>query len=790
MNRIYVNNNWQFTYNFDEKLHNSEFYSSKLESVRIPHTTKELPFNYFSEEEYQTVSGYRRILYAEPEWQGKRVLITFEAVAHYAEVFLNGNKVGEHYSGYTAFTLDISDSLRYGEENILVVKVDSRENLNIPPFGNVIDYMTYGGIYREVYLEVKAPTYISDVFVKPEVSGRVVSEVAVMGNPDGKSLRQTAIFGGKEISLGTASASTSLTNEGRVENPAIWHINAPNLYLIRTELLDGGEVIDTHEVKVGFRQAEFRTDGFYLNGEKLKLRGLNRHQAYPYVGYAMPKTMQEFDADVLKKELGLNTVRTSHYPQSQHFINRCDEIGLLVVTEMPGWQYIGDARWQDQAVKNVEEMVLQYRNHPSIIIWGVRINESPDNESLYLRTNEVAHRLDPTRSTGGIRNFKGSQLLEDVYTYNDFIHDGKQPGCQPKARITSDRSKPYMITEYNGHMFPTKSYDCEEHRVEHALRHARVLDAVASHDDIAGSCGWCMADYNTHKDFGSGDRICYHGVLDMFRNPKLAAAVYSAQGDAPMLEVGSSMDIGEHPACVRGNLWMFTNADSVKMYKNDRFIKEYFPNNKFFPHLKKSPILIDDFIGDAIAENEGFKPDQAKTVTKALNYIARHGYGTLPPKILLMAAKCIVLYGMKIQDIVDLYTKYAGDWGGSSREYRFDAIMQGKVVKSVTRSPMNKGSLKADAYKTSLTDGDTYDMTTIRFTAVDEYGNLLNYSNEPIQITTEGPVEIVGPDIVPLRGGMGGTYIKTTGNEGTATVTVSNSQFGEVKINLDVKVEK
>ena len=790
MNRIYVNNNWQFTYNFDENLHNPEFYSSKIESVRIPHTTKELPFNYFSEEEYQTVSGYRRILYAEPEWQGKRVLITFEAVAHYAEVFLNGNKVGEHYSGYTAFTLDISDSLRYGEENILVVKVDSRENLNIPPFGNVIDYMTYGGIYREVYLEVKAPTYISDVFVKPEVSGRVVSEVAVMGNPDGKSLRQTAIFGGKEISLGTASASTSLTIEGRVENPAIWHINAPNLYLIRTELLDGGEVIDTHEVKVGFRKAEFRADGFYLNGEKLKLRGLNRHQAYPYVGYAMPKTIQEFDADVLKKELGLNTVRTSHYPQSQHFINRCDEIGLLVVTEMPGWQYIGDARWQDQAVKNVEEMVLQYRNHPSIIIWGVRINESPDNESLYLRTNEVAHRLDPTRSTGGIRNFKGSQLLEDVYTYNDFIHDGKQPGCQPKARITSDRSKPYMITEYNGHMFPTKSYDCEEHRVEHALRHARVLDAVASHDDIAGSCGWCMADYNTHKDFGSGDRICYHGVLDMFRNPKLAAAVYSAQGDAPMLEVGSSMDIGEHPACVRGNLWMFTNADSVKMYKNDRFIKEYFPNNKFFPHLKKSPILIDDFIGDAIAENEGFKPDQAKTVTKALNYIARHGYGTLPPKILLMAAKCIVLYGMKIQDIVDLYTKYAGDWGGSSREYRFDAIMQGKVVKSVTRSPMNKGYLKADAYKTSLTDGATYDMTTIRFTAVDEYGNLLNYSNEPIQITTEGPVEIVGPDIVPLRGGMGGTYIKTTGNEGTATVTVSNSQFGEVKINLDVKVEK
>ena len=424
MSRIYVNNNWQFAYNFNEKLHDKDFYSLEIESVRIPHTTKELPFNYFSEEEYQTISGYRRIIFADTAWKGRRVLLTFEGVAHYAEVFLNGEKIAEHYSGYTAFTIDISEHLRYGEENVLVVRVDSRESLNIPPFGNVIDYMTYGGIYREVYLEIKNSTYISDVFVKPEISGRVVSEVSLLGEiSEGMSLRQTAIFEGREVAHAEADA-TAENLEYKVENPALWHVNSPNLYLIRTELLDGGEVVDTHEVKVGFRSAEFRSDGFYLNGEKLKIRGLNRHQSYPYVGYAMPKTMQEFDADVLKNELGLNAVRTSHYPQSHHFINRCDEIGLLVITEIPGWQHIGNNEWQDQAVQNVREMVLQYRNHPSIILWGVRINESQDNEALYTRTNEVAHRLDPTRSTGGIRNFKKSQLLEDIYTYNEFIHDG------------------------------------------------------------------------------------------------------------------------------------------------------------------------------------------------------------------------------------------------------------------------------------------------------------------------------------------------------------------------------
>ena len=791
MNRIYVNNNWQFIYDFDERLHNGEFFCSEMKIVRLPHTTKELPFNYFSEEEYQTLSGYRKTIYAEPEWQGKRVLLTFEGVAHYAEVFLNGEKIGEHYSGYTAFTLDLSDSLRYGEANILVVKVDSRESLNIPPFGNVIDYMTYGGIYREAYLEIKNSSYISDVFVDAKVDGTIVSHVSLVGQNECDFLRQTAIFGDQEIQVGTVVVSdASEIVVGQVENPALWHIDTPNLYTIRTELLRNFEVIDTHEVKVGFRKAEFRADGFYLNGEKLKLRGLNRHQSYPYIGYAAPKTMQEFDADVLKNELGLNTVRTSHYPQSHHFVNRCDEIGLLVITEIPGWQHIGDSEWQEQAVKNVEEMILQYRNHPSIILWGVRINESKDNDELYLRTNTLAHLLDSTRSTCGVRNFKKSHLLEDVYTYNEFLHDGKHPGCDPKKKVTSDMKKPYMITEYNGHMFPTKSYDCEEHRVEHALRHARVLDAVAFYDDIAGSCGWCMADYNTHKDFGSGDRICYHGVLDMFRNPKLAAAAYSSQGERPMLEVGSSMDIGEHPACVRGNLWMFTNADSVKMYKNGKFIKEYFPKSKTFPHLKNSPILIDDFIGNAIFENEGFKPAQAKTLTDALNYIARHGYGSLPPKILLAAAKCILLYGMKISDIVDLYTKYAGDWGGSSREYRFDAIMQGKVVKSVTKSPMNKPSLKADVYKNDLTDGDCYDMTPIRITATDEHGNILNYSNEPVAISAEGPIEIVGPSVVSLRGGMTGTYIKTTGKEGPATVTLSSPALGEVTLPLTVKVEK
>lgn len=720
MSRTYLNNDWQFRFDLN---------SDEFVPVRIPHTVKETPFNYFSEKEYQTVSEYKCKFYVPIDWYHATVRLTFEGVAHHAEVFINGEKVGEHNCGYTAFTLDITNFVELGCDNDLSVIVDSRESLNLPPFGNVIDYMTYGGIYRDVYLDVTSDKYISDVFATAKMNGELNSTVKIEGEiTEGMTLLQRVMSDYAVISTCEVKAERETVISFKVENCSPWSVNSPTLYTLETILCNGNNTMDLHIMNIGFRDAEFKKDGFYLNGEKLKIRGLNRHQAYPYVGYAMPRSMQEMDADVMKYELGLNAVRTSHYPQSQHFINRCDKIGLLVLTEIPGWQYIGDAEWQDQAVKNTEEMIIQYRNHPSIILWGVRINESPDNESLYTRTNEVAHRLDPTRPTGGIRNFRGSQLLEDVYTYNDFVHDGVKPGCEPKSDITPDTDRPYLVTEYGGHMYPTKSFDDEEQKVEHAIRHARVLDAIASYDDISGSFGWCMADYNTHKDFGSGDRICYHGVTDMFRNPKLAAAVYSSQGTAPMLEISSSMDIGDHPACIRGDIWAFTNADSIRTYKDGEFVKEYTgKTDGKFPHLAHSPILIDGFVSK-----------------------------------------------------VD-------DWGGASIAYRFDAVLDGKVVKSVTKIPMTHGSLEIKAYKTTLIEAESYDVTAIRIRAVDEYGNTLYYSSEPIVATTEGPVEILGPSVTSLKGGMGAIYVKTVGKSGKATVTLHTPSLGDLTVNLEVR---
>ena len=806
--RFYLNDDWLFTEQFEDSLAAPEYPENTLQPVRLPHTCKETPFHYFDESLYQMVSGYRRHLLIPKDWQGKQILLTFEGAAHDSTVFCNGKKVGEHHCGYTAFTVDLTDSVLYGQDNLLCVRLDSRENLNVPPFGYVIDYMTYGGIYRDVRLEVKEKVSLSDIFVhtaidfrSSPVTAQITSEITLTESDENVTIRQyympkstaTAQESWRLLCEQTVSADVSCDKEfsltATITAPLLWDTEEANLYILKTQLYQDNTLLDETETTFGIREAVFKKDGFYLNGRKLRIRGLNRHQSFPYVGYAMPKSMQRLDADLLKKELGLNAVRTSHYPQSHYFLERCDELGLLVFTEFPGWQHIGDDSWKAQAVANAEDMIRQYRNHPSIILWGIRINESPDDDAFYEKTNAVAHKLDPSRPTGGVRAMKKSHLLEDVYTYNDFLHDGEMPGCDPKKKVTSDMEKSYLISEYNGHMYPTKAFDNEERRSEHAIRHANVLDAVAGQPDIAGSFGWCMFDYNTHKDFGSGDRICYHGVMDMFRNPKLAANIYACeQEQTPVLEITSSMDIGEHPGCNRGNIYILSNADSVKMYKNDRFIKEYLPGMSPYKHLKHGPILIDDFIGDSLAQNERFRPKHAKEITDAMNLVARGSLNHIPKRLYLTALKLLLIYHIDFAEVTRLYTKYIGDWGGTATIYRFDAIKDGKVVKSVTKEPVREIRLEAEADHTILTEQHTYDVALVRIRAVDDHGNVLPFYQEPVRLITEGDISIIGPDTIALQGGMGGTYVKSTGRSGRGALLLQSQTAGEIRIPFQIKI--
>ena len=839
-----MNRGWLFSDEFSTAM-TEKNYCGEMEEVNIPHSFATSPFNSFSPQLYQKLCAYRKSFATQENWAGKKVILTVAAAAHKSEVYLNGRLLKTHSCGYTSFSTDLTDALLpVGEENVLCIKVDSRETLDQPPFGFVIDYMTYGGIYRDVYIEVKNPVFIEDVFVTTKKNSFASRVTLNCSDEDSKNLGymiQQEVFAWKEghgweedyanfAELGEEDFLASVTSGIRGKTTLTsalassvlqWNLESPALYCLRTALLDSdGNELDSKTVRFGFREIRFDSTGFYLNGIKVKLRGLNRHQSWPYVGYAMPKNMQREDADILKYELSLNEVRTSHYPQSRHFVDRCDEIGLLVFTEIPGWQHIGKStEWREQALKNVGDMVLQYRNNPSVFLWGVRINESQDDDELYEKTNALARSLDPSRPTGGVRFLKKSSLLEDVYTYNDFsfagwdLADGKfvggkffsrklskkKPALERKKKVTKTK-KGFMVTEFNGHMYPTKSFDTERIRTEHALRHAAVLDALAASKEHAGASGWCAFDYNTHKDFGSGDYVCYHGVMDMFRNPKTAAFVYKSQGEAEdvgdVLEVSSSMDIGDYPAGSIGAVWAFTNAESVRLYVNDCFVKEYTAKkNSPFKHLLHAPILIDDFVGDRLVSECGIKKGDSEKIKRILFAVRDYGMNRIPLRLRLSLLYLLAKRAVSVKRLWELYSQYVVNWGSSSVQYKFEAVRGGKVVSTCIKTASTDIFVKASAKRTLLVEDESYDLASVNICACDQCGNIRPYCQEAVTLRTEGAIELVGPSALSLKGGMAATYVKSnlryekkdiSPKEGEAALVITDWLGREARIEFKV----
>ncbi len=854
----YICRDWEFTENCTE-----EFLcggdAAGIVKVDIPHTVKELPLQYADEQAYQMVSGYRKHITVKKE-PGMRYILRFEGAAHIAEVFVNGEKATEHRNGYTAFMVDITRYL--ADSGCLVsVRLDSTENPAIPPFGFVIDYLTFGGIYRPVELLEVPETSVEDIFVSTPSAGTVQAEIYITGpldpsknyscyadiiDPDGNVVRENipahfdddpAISQERALKL-TGELPTSCAEGGKIvrmsleagiSGAKLWSPESPYLYTLRAKLCitpaDGKAhkpaVIDEEdefepehvfEKCFGIRIMEFKADGFYLNGEKYFIRGLNRHQNFPYIGYAASASLQRADAHILKDELHVNAVRTSHYPQSQAFLDACDELGLLVFTEIPGWQHIGDApEWREQAVQNTREMILQYREHPSVMLWGVRINESVDCDELYTRTNALAHKLDPSRATSGVRYLEKSHLLEDVYAFNDFSYAGEGIAAKPKKKVTSDMDKALLISESNGHMFPTKAWDTWERRQEQALRHASVMNDAMADGEHAGCFEWCMFDYPTHKDFGSGDRVCYHGVMDYFRNPKTAAYVYASQtDDEPVLEVGSAMDIGDYNAGRLDKCYVFTNADAVRLYKNNDFVTELKPSA--FAALPHGPLLVDDTIGCLLETKEGFTGRKEKLLHKSLNAAAQYGVAGLPLPDLLRMGWCMVRYKMSYADGVELFGKYVGNWGGEAVVWKYEAIKDGKVAAVKELSPGKKLHLevkasdsagrsigaeypgrpadgKTERIRINLRDGETFDMSLIRVRFLNEFNTLAAYVASPVrfEIDDEEIIRLAGPRIAASQGGMTGTIVRTAGKRGTAHLTIRTDMAEPVTVEFTVE---
>lgn len=772
---IHLNFEWKF--GIYQESHLKGYKLDTLKSVDIPHNAVDIPYNNFDETmTHGLFSYYKKFPLKEEDHRNKIFHLIFEGVAHRAVIYINQIEVYEHLGGYTPFQIDITNQLIFGIDNHILVVVDTEENPIIPPFGGVVDYLGYGGIYREVRIEILEKIHIKDVFVEqygtPEFKIHVELS-APIGHLDLmlKSPSEHIVYH-KKIDVSSQKIKYNI----RLSEVDLWSIDLPNLYELDIKLFND-HLIDEQKLSFGFREAIFKNDGFYLNGKKIKIRGLNRHQSYPYIGYAMPKHAQIEDADILKFELGVNLVRTAHYPQSKHFLDRCDKIGLLVFEEIPGWQHIGGKEWKELSYQNTKNMIIRDRNHPSIILWGVRINESADDHDFYHKTNDLARNLDPSRQTGGVRNFQFSEFLEDVYTYNDFSHTGHNSGLDQKKKVTKD--VPYLVTEYNGHMFPTKRYDSEKHRIEHAKRHLNVINSMMDpNNKISGAIGWCMADYNTHQEFGSGDKVCHHGVLDMFRIPKIASYAYSAEGiNKPFLEVASTMNIGEYPGGNLEEVYVFTNLDYIKLYKNDEYIKTFYPSKKRYQYLNHPPIIIDDFVGERLAKNEKYHEKDAEDIKAIFKAIVKDG-NNLKLKHKLKMLYLMKKYKLNRDDGTKLFFKYFGGWGTSKVSFKIEGYQNDTLVKTVYKSNNYGFKYLLETSQHQLKIEETYDVKRFIVKKVNQDQELIPFAFDILEIKCEGSIELIGPNKVNLIGGAIGFYVKTKSRgKGKITVLAENQKL-------------
>ena len=757
-----LNFGWSFIDDYKEE------YLEKLPEnktiIDIPHSAIKVPYNYFNELDYQHLFTYEKIFDLEEQLHNRIHILHFAGLMVKAHIYLNGIDLGIHYSGYVPIDIDVTSVIKQKNNRLLVI-VDGSEDENCPPFGYAVDYLTFAGIYREVEIVSHLTTYIRDIYAHSDLEGNLEIKYEKVGNDEIK-VKHSLFFDGEQI-------TDFDEDKGKIIDPVLWDLDSPKLYTLRT-LVEVNNEKEEYITRFGIRDAIFKPDGFYLNGKKTKLVGLNRHQGYPIVGYAMPESMQKEDADILK-DIGLNIVRTSHYPQSEHFLNRCDEIGLLVVNEVPGWQFISKKQeWRDNFMTFLAKMILTERNHPSLIAHGVRIDESIDDHDLYSVANELAHNLDPYRQTLGVRNFKNSELLEDIYAYNDFICSDLKVGLINPKHV-KHQGKPYLVTEYMGHMDPYKATADLDRKIEVARRHMKVLDDSFKYDKVSGAIGWCFVDYHTHIDFGSGDHICAHGVMDMYRNPKFSSYVYQSQReDKPILEVLSNIKPGDVAEAVYGDIYVATNCDYVSLYKNDEYVGDFYPNKKEYKHVKHPLILIDDIVGKTFKE-ERFQEKHWARMGKTFSYYAIHGFNKIKLKDSLFLGRMMLKYKMKYDDLVYYWNKHVASWGGIAKKWTFKGYKDNKEVIVKEIGPSKVFDLKVETNRNTLESRDTYDVTRVKVSHVDEYDSLMYYSQRIINIKTEGAVELIGDENQTLLGGQLSIYVRSKEKgQGKLTLKMDN----------------
>ena len=734
------------------------FDDSGFEAVTLPHTVAPLSWQEWDPAAWERVWVYRKHFDAPPEVAGRRVFLDFGAAMTHSTVTLNGTEVGDYLGGYLPFSCEITGVLEPAR-NVLAVRLDSGFNLNVPPdrpapaVSTSVDFWQPGGIYRDVRLRVVPEVFLADVFAKPvnvldAAARQVMAQVTVDAAAalDGKSevLVQLRDEG---VAIASARVPVAITAPGQttvtvtlsgLDQVTLWDTDQPKLYHVVATLLVDGRPRHEYRVRIGFREARFALDGFFLNGRRMTLLGVNRHQFFPFAGGAMPARVQARDAEIIRRELNCTMVRCSHYPQSEAFYDACDELGLLAWEEAPGWGYLGDAAWLALASRDIGQMIVRDRNHPSIVIWGARLNETPNNTAFYTSANELAHGLDESRPTAGA--MAGMRLTtdyqQDVFAENDYSSvtgpDGaKQPSLEPPA---DGVGRPYLVTEAVGTLSgPARFYrrtDTQAVQQGQATAHARVHAIVAADNRYCGLLAWSGIDYPSGAGGNVYRGVKYTGVVDLFREAKPGAAIYRAQVDPrvrPVIAPAFYWDFGPtSPVTSLAAAMICANLERLEVYVGGAHFASVTPDDGDYGSLAYPPSFVD----------------------------------------------------------------FRGVDGSSLPDLRIDGYLGSDLVTS--RSFSSDPSL--DTLWLAADDdeiaGDGADATRVAFRAVDGYGAPRPYVTGSVTLSVSGPAVFVGesPFDFAAAGGVGAVWIRSLpGSTGHVAVSASHPILGRAVAHVRVR---
>lgn len=543
--------------------------------------------------QWQGICWYRQLLVTPEECAERRVYLKFEAAMNVADVWFDGTWLGQHLGGYLPFVFDISDLVKPGQEQVLAVRLNNKDNATTGPKPlSQLDFNTYHGLYRDVRLMVKGRLYITDsilanrpasggVFVTfPEVDDdqAVVSVQTHVRNDDAAernlTVRVTLLDSSDRQVTSEESTETALQPNSdvdivvslNVDNPALWSPKHPSLYLLRVEIVSDKRVIDVETVRIGIRRIEISSTGFRINGEPMFLRGTNRHQEYPYVGYALSAAAQYRDAKKIK-DAGFDYVRLSHYVHAPEFMDACDELGLVVMNCIPGWQYYSAAEtFQTVQFDNCRRMIRRDRNHPCVILWEVSLNESAMPTAFVLETQRIAHEEYPGDQcyTAGWKN-----------GYDVFLQARQHGGCKSitdrpcvvseagdweyyanNAGLNQDGWANLTANEANSRQLRS---DGEKAMLQQATNfqeaHNDNLSTIAFADGL-----WVMFDYN--RGYATDLAAC--GCMDIFRLPKYSYFLFQSQRDSTEDYVASSSG----PMVFIASQWTATSSLNVRVFSN------------------------------------------------------------------------------------------------------------------------------------------------------------------------------------------------------------------------------